>query len=99
MSIVDENGNLEFRSDDVKKIDAEIEKLFTEIDNKYSDYFKSRPSKYPDEKYDSIRNHITTYTNNKSFYNFNFIGNSDLEENIKNEVILAFKGVLSKMGL
>lgn len=90
MSIVNENGELDFSSDSVKKINAELEKRFAEIEHKHAAYFQSRKAFDYTQDHDNIRNHIWTYTDNKNFYNLGFLNDSDLDAGIRQEVIDAF---------
>lgn len=78
------------RNKNVIKLEKDFKIKIDNIQTAHKEYFKNRKSKYESESHDSLRNHFSTLQSGDTI-NIVWENNSDLREDIKNEVMSAFK--------
>lgn len=74
-----------YGKDFVQKL-ANFESELLKVEAKHVEWFKSRESKYPNQKHDTIKNHYAlAYSQNDPTIRFGFMPDSDLPDNIRKE--------------
>ena len=85
-----EKSDMDFRSVQQIELESKFENLIDAIDLKHTAYFSARKSIIPSENKDTIRNHyVYRFTNGVASVNFR--NDSDIEQDIKDEVYDAFR--------
>ena len=81
-----------FRGEDLFIKKEKLQKALLDVENKYLDYFKSRPPKYEREEHDRLHNHYLLHIDHNEI-TFGFSKFSRLPDEIVNDCIKCFKEI------